>query len=55
MIQYEEKLRTRYDVTKNVYVTLIRHLVVDMCILIDDDADFDANRATIAAATNNVI
>ena len=55
MIQYEEKLRTRYDVTKNVYVTLIRHLVVDMCILIDDDADFDANRAKIAAAMNNVI
>ena len=33
----------------------MRHLVVDMCILIDDDADFDANRAKIAAAMNNVI
>ena len=50
-----KKLRTHYDVTKNVYVTLIRHLVVDMCILIDDNADFDANRAKIAAAMNNVI
>ena len=50
-----KKLSTRYDVTKNVYVTLIRHLVVGMCILIDDDADFDANQAKIAAAMNNVV
>ena len=50
-----KKLSTRYDVTKNVYVTLIRHLVVGMCILIDDDADFDANQAKIATAMNNVV
>ena len=54
-IQYEKKQRTRYDVTKNVYVTVIRHLVVNMCILIDNDADLDANRAKVAAAMNNLI
>ena len=51
----KKKQRTRYDVTKNVYVTVICHLVVNMCILIDNDADLDANRAKVAAAMNNVI
>ena len=55
MIQYEEKLRTRYDVTKNVYVAFSGYLVVGMCILTNDDAKFDANRAKIAAAMNNLI
>ena len=54
-IQSEKKLKTRYEVTEIVHVALICHLVVCMCILSNDDADLDANRAKIAAAMNNVI
>ena len=38
-----------------VYVAFNCHLVIGMCIMINHEADFDANRANIAAAVNNLI
>ena len=55
LIRYKKKVITRYDVTEIVYVAFSGYLVVCMCILINDDAKFDANRAKIAAAMNNSI
>ena len=38
-----------------VYVAYSYHLVVGMCIPINDDAELDANQANIMAAMNNLI